>query len=71
MIKSPEIIEYYQKKDNRKRAFFHEQNLGTAKTLNDIIEKTRGKYIAFFASDDVCLKINFKNKSKFSTKMRI
>jgi glycosyltransferase involved in cell wall biosynthesis len=66
--KSPEIIEYYQKRDNRIRAFFHEQNLGTAKTLNDIIEKARGKYIAFFASDDVWFKDKLQEQIKILDK---
>ena len=52
---SQEIIAAYQKKDQRIRAFFHKKNLGIAKTLNDGIEKTKGKYVALLASDDIWL----------------
>ena len=47
------IIETYQRKDKRIKAFFHEKNMGIASTMNDLLSKASGKYIAFIDSDDV------------------
>jgi glycosyltransferase involved in cell wall biosynthesis len=47
------IIENYQRKDKRIKAIFHEKNMGIAPTLNDLISKTSGKYVAYVDSDDV------------------
>jgi len=47
------IIEDYQKKDKRIKAFFHERNLGISSTLNELLSKASGKYIAYIDSDDV------------------
>jgi len=54
--KSRTIIEDYQKRDARIKVFFHKQNEGIAKTINDAIAHTSGDYIAFTASDDVWMK---------------
>jgi len=54
--KSKEIIEAYEAKDRRIRAFFHDENKGIARTLNDGLEEAKGKFVAFFASDDVWVK---------------
>jgi glycosyltransferase involved in cell wall biosynthesis len=50
---SKEIIVTFMKNDNRIRAFFHEKNLGIAKTLNQGLKEATGTFIAFLASDDV------------------
>jgi len=50
---SRQIIKDYSKKDSRIKTIFHEENRGIAKTLNEGIEKAKGKYIAFIGSDDV------------------
>ncbi len=50
---SRKIIENYQAKDERVRAFFHEKNMGIANTLNDALKKVRGKFVSFIGSDDV------------------
>ena len=50
---SRRIIENYQAKDERVRAFFHEKNVGIANTLNDGLAKVRGKFVSFIGSDDV------------------
>ena len=49
---SREIIEKYSAKDERVRAFFHEKNMGIAKTANDGFKEARGKFISFIGSDD-------------------
>jgi glycosyltransferase involved in cell wall biosynthesis len=50
---SRRIIEKYQAKDERVRAFFHEKNMGIATTLNEGLAKVRGKFVSFIGSDDV------------------
>ena len=50
---SREIIKKYSAKDQRVRAFFHEKNMGIAKTANDGLKEARGKFISFIGSDDV------------------
>jgi glycosyltransferase involved in cell wall biosynthesis len=52
---SKELIASYLKKDSRVKAFFHETNLGIAKTLNQGLREARGKFVAFLASDDIWL----------------
>jgi glycosyltransferase involved in cell wall biosynthesis len=50
---SRKVIEKYSKVDPRVRLVFHEKNLGIAKTFNEGIQLSKGKFIAFLASDDV------------------
>lgn len=50
---SKSIIEKYQKEDPRIKAFFHEKNLGIARTLNEMVSKASGKYVAYVSSDDI------------------
>lgn len=51
--RSKEIIQTYAKKDARIRAYYHNENKGIAKTMNDGLEAAKGKFIALFSSDDV------------------
>ncbi len=53
---SKAIIETYQEKDGRIKAFFHEKNIGITPTTNELIAKSSGKYIARIDSDDVWMK---------------
>ncbi len=62
---SQKIILELNKKDERIKPVFHERNMGIAKTINDCIENSNGKYIAFIASDDMW------NKEKLSKQLRI
>jgi glycosyltransferase involved in cell wall biosynthesis len=48
-----QLIRNYQLKDSRIRAFYHEKNMGIAKTMNQCISEAKGKFIAFISSDDV------------------
>ena len=50
---SRNIIENYQRRDKRIKAFFHEKNLGMASTMNDLRLKASGSYVAYVDSDDV------------------
>lgn len=47
------VIEGFQRKDSRVSAYFHEKNMGIAKTVNELLDKATGEYIAHLASDDV------------------
>ncbi len=50
---SPDIIRRYAEKDSRIRPIYHNKNLGISWTQNEGIEQSRGKYLAFCASDDL------------------
>ena len=50
---SRKIIEEYQTKDQRIKAFFHTKNMGIASTLNDGLKASSGRFIGFIGSDDV------------------
>ncbi|HOT03699.1 MAG TPA: glycosyltransferase [Methanolinea sp.] len=50
---SPDIIKKYADRDPRIRPLYHNKNLGISSTQNEGIEESRGKYIAFCASDDL------------------
>ncbi|KKK90755.1 hypothetical protein LCGC14_2719820, partial [marine sediment metagenome] len=51
--KSREIIKKYKEKDNRITTIFHEENKGIAKSTNDGVNISKGKFLAFIDSDDV------------------
>lgn len=53
MDRSRLIIEEFAKKDERIRKIFHQKNCGIAKTINEGIRNSNGKYIALIASDDM------------------
>ena len=50
---SPKIIADYPRKDTRVRVFFHQENMGVSKTLNDCLSKVKGNYVCFIGSDDI------------------
>lgn len=56
------IIKKYQSEDSRIRAYFHSQNLGIARTMNEAISKASGDYIALTASDDVWLENKLRDQ---------
>jgi glycosyltransferase involved in cell wall biosynthesis len=53
---SPQIIKDYSKKDDRIRIIFHAENIGIAKSQNELIENAKGKFICRIDSDDVWVK---------------
>ena len=61
---SKEIIRYYEKKDNRVLVFFHNENRGIARTMNEGIEKANGKFLSLFSSDDLWVKDKLKKQLK-------
>lgn len=50
---SKRVIERYQNQDPRVHAFFHEKNLGIARTANEGLNAVRGKFVSFIGSDDI------------------
>jgi glycosyltransferase involved in cell wall biosynthesis len=50
---SRQIIDSYAVNDPRIQVIFHESNKGISKTVNDGIEKAKGRFIAQIDSDDV------------------
>ena len=50
---SRQIIEKFAQKDSRIKRIFHKKNLGIAKTINEGVRNSTGKYIALIASDDL------------------
>ena len=53
--KTLQILQQYQNKDKRVRIFTNQENLGLTKSLNILLRKTRGKYIARMDADDISL----------------
>lgn len=53
---SKKIIQLFDKKSIKIRSFFHKENEGIAKTVNECIKKAKGKYISLFSSDDIWFK---------------
>ncbi|MCM8808462.1 MAG: glycosyltransferase [Candidatus Omnitrophica bacterium] len=60
-----EIVSEYAKVDNRIKLFVNEKNLGLALSLNRLIEKAKGKYIARMDGDDVSFPERIKEQVKF------
>jgi glycosyltransferase involved in cell wall biosynthesis len=56
------IIENYQRKDKRIKAYFHKKNMGMASTINDLLSKASGKYVAYLDSDDLWDKLKLERQ---------
>lgn len=61
---SQKIIEQYKIKDPRIRAFYHEKNMGIAKSANQALAEANGKFIAFIGSDDVWVPFKLEKQLK-------
>jgi len=53
------IIKHYQKKENRIKAIYNDNNKGLALCLNEGIQMAKGKYIARMDADDISLPERF------------
>jgi glycosyltransferase involved in cell wall biosynthesis len=62
--RSKEIIENYQRKDERVRALFHSKNQGIAKTHNELLAEAKGYYISFLDSDDIWVESKLEKQLK-------
>lgn len=56
------IIEKYQAKDSRVRAFFHKKNMGIPRTANDGLKEAKGKFVSFIGSDDAWLSFKLEKQ---------
>lgn len=61
---SKEIIRRYQKKDERVKAFYHERNMGIARTANDALDVADGQFVSFIGSDDVWVPTKLEEQLK-------
>lgn len=62
------IISSYAKKDSRIKAFRNKDNIGLVKSLNKLLPKTKGQYIARMDADDISLSNRFEKQIKFLQK---
>lgn len=60
-----EIIRKYQNKDKRIKAFRNKSRSGLVKSLNFLIPKTRGQYIARMDADDISLPARFARQIEY------
>ena len=65
---SKKIIQLFDKKNIKIRSFFHKENKGLAKTVNECIKKANGKYISYFSSDDIWFKEKLEKQLKILKK---
>jgi len=56
------IIDSYQRKDKRIKAYFNEKNLSMPSTSNVLLSKASGKYAAFIDSDDVWERVKLERQ---------
>lgn len=61
--RSAEIIQSY--KDDRIQYIENERNLGLTKSLNKALEMAKGKYIARFDGDDICMKERLREQVSY------
>jgi glycosyltransferase involved in cell wall biosynthesis len=61
---SKKIIQAYQKRDHRVKAFFHHENQGIARTANDALKAAEGRYISFIGSDDLWVPTKLEQQLK-------
>lgn len=62
---SRKLIEKYEKKDERIIALYNERNIGLAASLNNGLNIARGKYIARFDADDICMLNRFEIQVRY------
>lgn len=61
---SRQIIEEYQKRDHRVRAFYHKENRGIARTANEALDAAEGQFISFIGSDDLWVPTKLEQQLK-------
>lgn len=59
---SKKVIDEYCKKDSRIVAIYNNENKGLAGSLNEGLKIARGKFIARFDTDDICVKNRFERQ---------
>jgi len=64
---SYEVLKQYQKLDNRVQVYSNKVNKGLTKSLNILIQKSKGEYLARQDSDDKSLKERFTVQIRYLT----
>ena len=68
---SNEVLKKIQKKDQRIKIIFNEQNLGAGESRNKGISFAQGEYVAFCDCDDLWNKYKLEEQLKFMKDLRI
>jgi glycosyltransferase involved in cell wall biosynthesis len=61
---SPKIIAQYAQKDPRVHATYQHENIGISESLNDGLNRVKGKYICFLDSDDLWVEDKLEKQLK-------
>ena len=59
------ILKNFEHKDSRIKIFYNKETLGLTKSLNFLINQTKGEFIARQDADDVSYRDRFQNQIKF------
>jgi len=59
------LLEKFSKEDKRIKVFINSENIGLTKSLNSILSKAKGKYIARQDADDISLPKRFEKQIEF------
>ena len=68
---SYEILKEYELNYDSINVFRNNKNIGLTKSLNIILKKTKGKFIARQDADDTSRKFRFENQLNFMNKFRL
>lgn len=63
-----QLIKSYEKKDNRIKAIFNEENLGLITSLNNGLKYATGQYIARLDADDIAYNIRIEKQLEYMQK---
>lgn len=70
-LESRKVVEEYAKHDSRIVTIYNEENKGLAGSLNVGLKAARGKYIARFDTDDICVKNRFEKQMDYMEKKNV
>lgn len=59
------LLDSYEKKDNRIKIIVNEINIGLSKSLNVALNECKGKYVARMDADDIAIKNRFELQMKY------
>ena len=67
-LESRKVVEEYARRDSRVVAIYNEENQGLAGSLNIGLKHAKGKYIARFDTDDICVENRFERQMEYMEK---
>ena len=67
-LESRKVVEEYARRDSRVVAIYNTENQGLAGSLNIGLKWARGKYIARFDTDDICVANRFERQIEYMEK---